>query len=425
VRPSDQDLAVGLGLAKDLFDIVGAEAFDGTGFTRAAYGEGEQRAHDTLSKAARSLNLDIEIDAALNMSMTLKGRDSDAGALLIGSHLDAVPNGGNYDGLAGVLSGFACVAALHSADIQPARDISILAIRSEESAWFAAQHIGSRSMLGTLDESVLDTATRVDSGKTLRFHMEEAGADLSKIGLGKPLRDVSAIFGYIELHIEQGPILLAADMPVGVVTGIRGNRRCRKVLCTGKYGHSGTVARSDRHDAVFAVSELITRMDDLWRVIEDEDNGDLVLTFGSFSTDPAAHAVTKVPGLVEFCFDARSHSADVLNRVEAALFATMDDIATRRSVTFSHDPLTGDIPATMDPGFQDLLKRGCTELHFPTMPITSGAGHDAGDFALAGVPSAMLFIRSENGSHNPNEYMEIDDFNVGTRLISWFANEIN
>ena len=136
MRPDEQQLAVGLDLAKDLFDKIGRESFDGIGFTRAAYGEGEQKAHDTLTKVAQSLDLDIKIDAALNMCMTLKGRDRDAGALLIGSHLDAVPAGGNYDGLAGVLSGIACVAALRDSGIQPEQDISILAIRSEESAWF-------------------------------------------------------------------------------------------------------------------------------------------------------------------------------------------------------------------------------------------------------------------------------------------------
>ena len=208
-----------------------------------------------------------------------------------------------------------------------------------------------------------------------------------------------------------------------MVTGIRGNRRCRKISCIGEYGHSGTVARSDRRDAVFAVSELVTRMDELWRVIEEE-GGDMVLTCGRFSTDPTAHSVTTVPGRVEFCFDVRSHSVDVLQRVETALCANMKNIAKRRNVEFTHDLLTGDIPVGMDLDFQSMLKMGCVDLGISTMPITSGAGHDAGDFAMVGVPSAMLFIRSANGSHNPDEHMELVDFNAGTRLISWFASEL-
>ncbi len=425
MNPDDNAVDAGLALARELFDQIGKGSFDGVGFTRAAYGEAEQKAHDTVAEVARDLDLKVEIDAALNMAMTLKGSDPSGGPMLIGSHLDAVPSGGNYDGLAGVLAGIATVKAYREADLTPKQDITVLAIRGEESAWFGAQHIGSRALLGTLDGSVLDSARRVDTGETLRHHMLEAGADLAGIGPGKPLRDPAAIRGYVELHIEQGPILLAADKPIGIVTGIRGNRRCRKIVCTGEYGHSGTVARADRHDSVFAVSELITRMDDLWRMIEEEEADDMVLTFGRFFTDPAAHAVTTVPGRVETSFDVRSHSDAVLKRAEEALLSEMRAIGERRGVTFIHDPLTGDIPAGMAPKFQAAFKRGSAELSIPAMPITSGAGHDAGDFAMAGVPSSMLFVRSENGSHNPDEHMEFEDFDKGVHLIIWFAGEMS
>lgn len=421
----DNHLSVGFDLAKELFEKIGKASFDGTGFTRAAYGEGEQMAHDIVAEVARSLDLDIEIDAALNMSMTLRGRNSGVRVLMIGSHLDAVPSGGNYDGLAGVLSGVACLAALRNSSKQLPYDISVLALRGEESAWFGAQHLGSRALLGTLDQTVFETATRVDSGQTLGFHMREAGVDLSKIGIGKPLRDLGEIAGFVELHIEQGPLLLKADKPVGIVTGIRGNRRCRKIVCTGEYGHSGTVARPDRRDAVFAVSELITKMDALWKVIEEDEGGDMVLTFGRFSTDDSAHSVTTVPGQVEFCFDVRSHSVDILKRTESALVEEMESISKNRNVTFARDAFTGDMPTNMDCGFQQLLKTGCADLKISAMPITSGAGHDAGDFAMAGIRSAMLFIRSENGSHNPNEHIDLGDFNQGTRLISWFAKQLS
>jgi len=422
--PNDQSIDVGLTLARQLFDKIGEQSFDGTGYTRAAYGEGEQRAHDAVAKAAKDLGLKIEVDAALNMSMTLEGTGSGGGPLLIGSHLDSVPRGGNYDGLAGVLAGLATVSAYREAGSKPKQDITVMAIRAEESAWFGAQHIGSRAILGTLDPAVLDSARRVDSGRTLRDHMLEAGADPTTLVLGRPLLDLGAIRGYVELHIEQGPTLVTAGKPVGVVTGIRGNRRCRKIACAGEYGHSGTVPRSDRHDSVFAASELITRLDDLWRVIEEE-GGDMVLTFGRFSTDPAAHAVTTVPGHVDLCFDLRSHSEDVLIRVEAALLSEMRDIGERRGVAFTHDPMTGDIPIDMDRSFQDAFERGCEVLSIPMMPIASGAGHDAGDFATAGVPTSMLFVRNENGSHNPAEHMEFDDFEKGVRLIAWFVAEMS
>jgi N-carbamoyl-L-amino-acid hydrolase len=254
--------------------------------------------------------------------------------------------------------------------------------------------------------------------------MLEAGADPTKLGLGRPLRDLGAIRGFLELHIEQGPTLLTAGKPVGVVTGIRGNRRCRKIICAGEYGHSGTVPRADRHDSVFAAAELITRLDDLWRAIEEE-GGDMVLTFGRFSTDPSAHAVTTVPGHVDLCFDVRSHSEEVLNRAEAALLSEMRAIGERRGVTFTHDPMTGDMPIDMDRSFQDAFERGCQALSIPAMPIASGAGHDAGDFAAAGIPTSMVFVRNEHGSHNSAEHMEFDDFEKGVRLVTWFVAEMS
>lgn len=421
---AESSVEAGLALARQLFETIGAHTFDGVGFTRAAYGEGEQIAHDIVAASARDLDLAIDVDAALNLSMTLEGSDPDLAPLVIGSHLDAVPQGGNFDGLAGVLAGLACVAAFRSSDMRPPRDIRLLAIRAEESAWFGAQHIGSRALLGALDERVLDEARRVDTGISLAEHMKQAGADVARLRTGAPLVDARMLRGYLELHIEQGPVLVSRDLPVGVVTGIRGNRRCRKVTCVGEYAHSGTAPRALRRDAVMAVSELVTRMDDLWRVIEEEEGGDLVATFGRLSTNPAAHAVTTVPGEVEFSFDARSHSVETLARVEEALRDDMAEIAARRGVAFTCDSFTGDAPAAMERDFQELLQRGCRELSIPAMPIASGAGHDAGDFSAARVPSAMIFVRNDKGSHNPHEAMEFGDFALGTRLMTWFAKNL-
>lgn len=417
--PDETTLQAGLSLARELFDTIGRRTFDGVGFTRAAYGEGEQIAHDIVADTARALGLLVEIDAALNMSITLRGDDVSLKPLVIGSHLDAVPQGGNFDGLAGVLAGLASLAAYRSAGTRPPRDVVLLAIRAEESAWFGAQHIGSRALLGMLDERVLHESRRVDTGRTLFEHMTEAGADVARIA-ATPLIDPRSLRGYLELHIEQGPLLVSRDLPLGVVTGIRGNRRCRKLACRGAYAHSGTEPRGLRHDAVFAVSELVTRIDELWRVIEDEEHGDLVATFGRFMTNPAAHSVTTVPGEVEFSFDARSHSLQTLSRIEAAMTGSMAEIAARRGVTFSYDRFTGDDPAPMDLAFQRLLFEGCERLSIPAASLPSGAGHDAGDFAAAGVPSAMIFVRNDKGSHNPDEAMEFDDFALGARLMSWF-----
>jgi N-carbamoyl-L-amino-acid hydrolase len=418
---TEADVAFGVAVAAPLFDAIGKSSFDGIGFTRAAYGDGEQKAHDIVAAAARNLDLQVEVDAALNLSITFPDRETAGDPLILGSHLDAVPQGGNFDGLAGVLAGLACLAAWRHSGRLPPGNLMLLATRAEESAWFGAQHVGSRALLGTLPAEMLQRARRVDTGRSLDDHMREAGADLDRLRDGIPLQDPRRIRGYVELHIEQGPTLTSRGLPLGIVSGIRGNRRCRHASCLGSYGHSGTVARTLRNDAVFAVSELVVHMDEFWHTIEDEEGGDLVLTFGQFATDAAVHSVTTIPGVVNFSFDCRANSQDILKRVEAELLEAASVIAARRGVTFEFDPLTGDAPVKMDRGFQASLLRGAHDLGVPCTSIASGAGHDAGDFAAAGVPSAMVFVRNDHGSHNPKESMDLSDFSEGVRLMTWFV----
>lgn len=420
--PDDRHIAAALQKIEPLFSAIGRASFDGVGFTRPAYGPGEQAAHNTVAAVAHELRLAIDVDPALNMTMTLSGENG-APAVVLGSHLDSVPRGGNFDGLAGVLAGLAVVTAWRESGIAPPRDIAVMAIRAEESAWFGAQHIGSRARLGSLPAATLTAARRVDTGRTLGDHMAEAGVDISSIAEGRRLQDPKEIAAYIEVHIEQGPVLLERGVPLGIVTGIRGNRRAAQAACVGAYGHSGTVPRNLRHDAVFAVAELVGEMDRLWSEVEVE-GGDLVLTFGKFSTDPEAHAVTTVPGKVAFSYDIRSHDSATLDRVETALHQAAARIGERRALEFKFGPSTSDLPATMDPDLQSLLAAGAAELAIPALPIASGAGHDAGDFAEAGVRSAMIFLRNDKGSHNPDEAMELSDFAAGVRLLVWATANI-
>jgi N-carbamoyl-L-amino-acid hydrolase len=412
-------LDVGLELARKLFDEIGQNTFDGVGITRAAYGAGEQLAHDRVAEVARALKLQVRIDAALNLSMTMIGTDASAPSLIIGSHLDSVPQGGNYDGLAGVLAGLSCLAALRSNGIVLRGDVTVMAFRGEENAWFAAQHIGSRAALGQFDPKILDDAKRIDTGKSLASHMMTAGADLTAIRSGVSLLDQSSVGAYLELHIEQGPILEQQAVSVGVVTSLRGNIRFRNIVCLGEYAHSGVVPRALRHDAVFSMSELVSRMDKVWEGIEAE-GGDLVVTFGQFLTDACAHGVTTIPGEATLCFDARSHSKAVLDRVLYELKKASRDIEQLRGVSITFSPMTHDAPIDMDRRMQDQLLAGCKELGITSIPITGGAGHDAGDFATAGIPSAMIFVRNQNGSHNPSEAMRFEDFAEGVRLMDWF-----
>ena len=411
---SDQESMV-----RDLFSELERQTHDGIGITRASYGPGEQAAHDIMAAAARRLDLACEKDPAGNLYMTLPGRRPDAAPVIIGSHLDSVAQGGNFDGAAGVVAGLAACAALKQAGAVPARDVRVMGIRAEESAWFGTSYIGSRSALGTLPDDALDSARRVDTGRTLANHMAENGCDPDALRRGAVFLPPAGIHSYIEVHIEQGPVLEEAQLPVGVVTGIRGNRRLPDARCIGTWSHCGGMPRSHRQDAVIATAELVSALDAIWTECEEQDI-DFAFTVGRFSTDPAWHAMTKIAGAVGFSLDMRSLEADFLEGMTRRVVDIADGIAARRGVCFELGAFTRAAPGPMDPVIEAAMLEGVEQLGIPAMRLASGASHDAAAFAAAGVPTQMLFIRNANGSHNPDEQMEIADFLQATRLLTWW-----
>jgi N-carbamoyl-L-amino-acid hydrolase len=413
------ELSQALPLAERLFEEIGSRTRRGEGILRAPYGEGEQAAADLLAKAGRSLGLEPKSDWAGNLYLTYPGTDAAAPVHFVGSHMDSVPNGGNFDGLAGIVAGLVAIAALQRARSRPRRGITVMGVRAEENGWFGAGHVGSRLALGCFDPEQLDASRRIDTGKTLAEHIAAAGFDVA------PLRERRAwlrppdIAAFVELHIEQGPLLENRAIPVGIVSAIRGNVRCGDCVCTGAYDHSGTVPRELRHDAVLATAELAMQMDRLWDDWLD-DGKDLVLTFGQFQTDPKAHSITTIPGEVRFAFDARSHSSETLHLLKEELLRRADQISQERGVSFRFGRFSASDPAPMSESLRKILSDGAAELGIPTLDMPSGAGHDAADFALNGVPSAMIFVRNAHGSHNPAESMRMEDFARGTELLLWF-----
>ena len=322
-----------------------------------------------------------------------------------------------------MLAGFAAVETLMAEARNPRCDVVVLALRGEENAWFGAQHVGSRALLGKLPGERMDSARRLDTQRTLRDHMAEAGADVERIATEVPLVELSTIAMYIECHIEQGPALADSDLALGLVAAIRGNRRCGDIVCRGEYGHSGVVPRAARRDAVMAVADFAMRLDKFWKDV-DAAGGDIVATIGRFNTDPAHHGVTVIPGEARFCLDIRGHDETLLDDAWAFMQHSMAEVAQERGVAFEAAPSTGDEPVKLHPGLRRLLKEGCRDLGIATMEMASGAGHDVGDFAQAGIPSALIFIRNENGSHNPAEAMEIADFAEAVRLMAWAVDSL-
>lgn len=391
------------------------------GFTRPSYSPEETAAHAAVARCASDLGLAIARDAAANTAMTLPGRDRTLPPILIGSHLDTVAQGGNFDGAAGVVAGLAAVAAIRQLGLEPERDISVLGIRAEESVWFQVSYIGSRAALGALPDGALDAA-RIDTGLSLADHIAREGGDPDALARGPAAFDAAAIHAFLEVHIEQAPSLEEAGIPVGLCTGIPGNVRYPDVRIAGRYDHVGTPRRF-RRDAAMAGAEIALALDRVWA--EREAAGcAMAVTFGRFHTDAAAHGLTTVPGEFRFSLDMRAYAAAVLAELEAAFLAAVAEVSDRRGVTVTLGPRAEAGVGAVAPRIRDGFAAAADALGIATRPLGSPASHDAAAFAKAGVPMAMLLVRNANGSHNPREAMVIDDLlDAVAILTAWLVAE--
>jgi N-carbamoyl-L-amino-acid hydrolase len=410
-------------LAERVFAELRARTSQGDGIVRDTYGRGEQLAHEIAADSATAIGLEVTRDAALNLYMTLPGRDRAASSLLIGSHLDSVPQGGNYDGAVGVVAGLAALSALRGAGVVPANDLTVMAIRAEEAAWFDGSYLGSNAAFGLIPSEHYDAIRRSDSGRSLASHMEECGADVPALRRGDTYLSSARLRGFIELHIEQGPVLEGAGVPVGIVTGIRGCRRFRSARCLGAYGHSGAEPRRHRSDAVAATVALIRALELRWEAIEAQGR-DLTFTVGELYTDRTLHGPSKIAGETCFVLDFRSIDDATMREMRDLALFLANEIGECYRVTFALGDELFSAPAGLDlkmrARFADIAQR----LGIRSMAMASGAGHDASVFANLGVPAGMLFVRNAHGSHNPKESMAIADFAAASRiLLDYLAGE--
>lgn len=398
-------------LAASLFEALSQATRRGRGIVRDSYGAGEQAAHDIVRAAAEELGLEVAVDALGNLTMTLPGRDRNPKRILMGSHLDSVPQGGNYDGAAGVVAGLCILSAMRKAAFVPSCDIAVMGIRAEESAWFDIAYLGSGGAFGLLEPDCLSIA-RSDNGQTLESTLTQQGFDPEAIRERRRLLDPARIRAYLELHIEQGPTLVQRGLPAAVVTGIRGCKRFRNARCVGEYAHSGAVSRRYRHDAVAATVAFLHHMETVW-VRQEEAGADLVLTAGELYTDPGMHGPSKIAGETHFVLDLRSLSDATLDAMAAEARAAAARTADAYRVRIDLGATSDSPPAIMD----SRLRASLLALLDEPFEMASGAGHDAAVFSKQGIPTGMVFVRNEHGSHNPDEGMSMEDFAVGTRAL--------
>lgn len=402
-------------LAETLFARLRAQSDDSVGITRDTYGAGEQRAHDLMADTARELGLEVARDAALNLYVTLPGERRDEPAVMTGSHLDSVPRGGNYDGAAGVVAGMAVLAGWARAAARPRRDVVVMGIRAEESAWFPVSYIGSKAAFGLLDAQALESR-RADTQRTLADHIAEHGGQPGQLAAGQARLSPQAIDSFVELHIEQGPVLIESGHALGIVTGICGSRRYRQARVVGRYTHSGATPRTYRQDAVVALAALIDRLQQVWRQLE-ADGRELTLTFGQLYTDARQADFSKVSGLVSFSVDIRSRDPETLGLLDEHIKQTAHEIEHSHGVRFDWGPVSGSQAAVMDDALRQALGEAARAIGVTPRELPSGAGHDSATFANQGIPTAMLFVRNAYGSHNPEEAMDMADFAAGTRTL--------
>jgi len=392
-------------------DISRQTALPPPGITRAAFGEGEQVAMEAVSAFAAAYGLPVERDGFGNHHVLLPGTDPAAPAVAAGSHCDSVPNGGNFDGLAGVAAALAVLAAAKTSGTWTRHPLRAVAMRGEESPWFGTAYLGSRLMLGRSPWAVIGGLTRRDSGQALAGHLRALGYDPDVPRVLEPAR-VSAFF---ELHIEQGPLLEARGTPVGIATACRGNIRFPDARCHGAYGHSAALPRAYRSDAVLAVAELALALDTFWAGLADDDN--FVATVGEFGTDRAQHAMTKVAGEVAFTLNLGATNPATLAAVRGVLADAVSRIGRERRVVFDLGDEAGTAPVSLDAGLRGLLADSAAAAGFEPLAMPT-VGHDAAMFALSGIPAAVLLVRNQNGSHNPDEAMDQADFTAGVTVLA-------
>lgn len=399
----------------DLMQRIGVATADHPGITRAAWSPRDELAADAVRDFARRHGLQALNDPFGNIHILMPGMEPGTPCVTTGSHLDSVPHGGNFDGLAGVAAGLAVLAAA-VADKSRALPFRAIAMRCEESPWFGTAYLGSRLMLGlgTLDE--LGDMIRFDSGRTLRHHIRELGYPRSGETIA-PQLDARLVTSFIELHIEQGPLLESRNIPLGIATAVRGNVRFPDARCVGAYAHSAALPRRFRQDAVLAVSELALGLDKFWTERIAKGDEDFVVTVGKFATDAALHAMTKVAGEVKFSLNIGAAVKATQDEARDFALALVSRIEQDRGVEFDLGNEVGTAPVNLDARLIDLLEDTARSMNIASHRMPT-VGHDTGMFVRAGIPSAMILVRNANGSHNPDESLEQEHFAAGVRLLA-------
>ncbi|WP_280154709.1 2-oxo-4-hydroxy-4-carboxy-5-ureidoimidazoline decarboxylase [Piscinibacter sp. XHJ-5] len=352
---------------------------------------------------------DVDIDAVGNVVGVYHGESPRSRRLLTGSHYDTVRNGGKYDGRLGILVPMACVRELHRAGRRLPFGLEVIGFAEEEGQRYKATFLGSGALVGQFDPAWLDQADA--DGVTMREAMHAAGLPATMDAIAALQRDAARYLGFIEVHIEQGPVLNELDLPLGVVTSINGGVR---YVCeaTGMASHAGTTPMDRRRDAAVAVAELALYVERRAASVPH-----VVGTVGMLTVPGGS--INVVPGRCQFSLDLRATTNDARDALAADVMAELRRIGERRGIGFRVEESMRASAAPSHPAWQQRWERAVQSIGLPVHRMPSGAGHDAMKLHEA-MPQAMLFVRGENAgiSHNPLESSTSHDIDLAVQAFA-------
>lgn len=380
--------------------------------TRVSLTPEHKRANNLTSQWMTNAGMTVRTDAIGNIIGRFEGL-SDGPALLIGSHLDTVRNGGRYDGMLGVVAPIVCIEMLHAENLRLPFAVEIVGFCDEEGVRFPSTLLGSRAIAGTLDPATLQECDA--NGVSIADALTSFGQNPDDLGTAQ--RQSEDFLGFVEIHIEQGPVLEKEDLPVGLVTAISGASRYQ-IEVTGQAGHAGTVPMGLRKDALVAAAECVVEIERICTELHD-----VVGTVGMINARPGAGNV--IPGDVTLSLDLRSSDDSTRAAAEQNIYNALASIAKRRQVNINPQRTYQADGKVCDNWLSGQLGNAITKSGHRLHSLPSGAGHDA--MALADLTRiAMLFVRCKDGlSHHPDESITAEDAGATAAVLMNLLTELD